>query len=142
MYQPYLDFDANEQDYNPTAEDRLRDELQSKWEKDQSDVRSQGRWPDWKGEPRPLCKDKARLLYYLYEHGYIQWDGNPSKNNTSVAENIGMTSIPHAKALLNGCLKESLIESRLYRGKQVYQMTQDGEYALGEYEIEQEVAGL
>lgn len=120
----------------------LRDAMQDQWRKDQSTIRSQGRVPDWIGEPSPLSRDKARLLTLLYDQGCIYWTGHPSRNNQDVTERIGLQKTANAKATIDACLRAGLIESRLYRGEQVFQLTHEGEFALDEYQIDVELGIL
>ena len=113
--------------------------MRKQWEADSESVRDRGVIPDWIGEPRPLSKDKARLLEYLYDHGYVAWHNYPCQNNRDVTKAIGLNNTGNAKAVIDMCFREGLIESRLYRGDQVFQLAQDGEYALEEHQIEVEL---
>lgn len=143
-------------------QDDLRAAMQAQWQKDCAEIKRRRIIPDWKGEPKPLSKDKAALLEYLYEHGFLAWPKSPSKEKLAVARLIGYETKParkiqealdlgldentiavaNAKAVIDWCLAEGLIETRLYRGQEIYQMTQDGEYALEEWQIERELGFL
>jgi hypothetical protein len=133
-------FDYNpDDDYGPDEQDALRDAMVSQWDNDLKIIKERGVIPDFFGEPRPLSKDKARLLEYLYDHGYVAWHNYPCQNNRDVTKAIGLNNTGNAKAVIDMCFREGLIESRLYRGEQVFQLAQDGEYALEEHQIEVEL---
>ena len=133
MTQPACDFSSDLQSYAPNAEDALALAMGKQWQDDQDAVRASGRVPDWYGEPKPLGKDKARLLQHLYEVGCIEWTGNPSRGNTEVTRAIGLNSTINARQVILECHKAGLIEQRLYRGRVVFQLTHEGEFALDEY---------
>jgi hypothetical protein len=48
----------------------------------------------------------------------------------------------NAKAVIDMCLKEKLVSSREYRGNVIIEMTQAGEFALDEYQLEVELGIL
>jgi hypothetical protein len=118
---------------------RLRDAMRDQWESDNAEIKRQGRIPDWYGEPKPLSKDKARLLQYLYDHGFIEWTNSPSANNTAVTKSIGLNSTVNAKGVIDQCIREQLIEHRIHQGKVIFQMTHHGEFALEEWQIDREL---
>ena len=143
-------------------EDDLRDAMASKWEADIAVIAKRRVIPDWKGEPKPLSRDKAALLEYLYEHGFIVWQSGPSKEKAAVAKIMGYSerrrpernpgfdlglpdatiAIANAAAVIDSCEREGLIEKKLYRGQEVYQMTIDGEFALNDWQLEREMGFL
>ena len=142
MAQPAFDFTSEIQDYAPTEDDALLDAMQYQWRADQAKVRQQGRIPDWIGEPHPLSKDKARLLEYLYDAGYVEWTGNPSQSNIDVARKIGLTSTINARVVIDQCHRAGLIVQSIYRERVVFQLTHEGEFALDEYQLDRELGIL
>jgi hypothetical protein len=135
-------------EHDPEQE-AMRDAMQKQWRKDCKEIKAKRIIPDWKGEPKPLSKDKAALLQYLYDHGFIAWPSAPGPERVRAAKMLGYTekadgtiAVANAKAVIDSCLRDGLIEARLYRGQQVLQMTQDGEYALEEWQIEREMGFL
>ena len=130
-------------------EDDLRDAMASQWEADIAVIAKRRVIPDWKGEPKPLSRDKAALLEYLYEHGFIVWPKTPGKDRIKVAKILGYSerddgsiAVTNAKAVIDSCEREGLIEKKLYRGQEVYQMTIDGEFALNDWQLEREMGFL
>jgi hypothetical protein len=143
----------------PDYQDPIRDAMQKQWQDDVAAINKRRIIPDWKGEPKPLSKDKAALLDYLYEHGFIAWPGNPGPERIKVAKMLGYAekkssrtsamldlgidentiAVANAKAVIDACLDDGLIETRYYRGQNVLQMTRGGEYALEEWQIEREM---
>jgi len=126
----------------PSQEEALRRAMQKQWQDDLEAVSERGVIPDWIGEPRPLSKDKARLLGLLYEVGSVSWTSSPSKNNRQVTEAMGLQSTGNAKAVIDMCLREKLAATRIYRGALIVEMTQEGEYALEEYQLDVELGIL
>lgn len=134
--------------FNPPDpdQDALRYAMQKQWQKDCAEIKRRRIIPDWKGEPKPLSKDKAALLQHLYDHGYVVWPSKPGKERIEVARILGYTerhdgtiAVANATAVIDWCEANGLIEPRVYRGQRVYQMTQEGEYALEEWQIEREL---
>lgn len=140
---------------NP-QEEALADAMQRQWDADNDKVRKRGIVPDWIGEPRPLSKDRVALLNILYEIGYVEWPKAPSRQKSEVARQMGYKDIytgkfdmfgneivrlavDNAKAVIDSMVREGLIEWREYRGGNVLQMTNEGEYALEDWQIEQEL---
>ena len=142
MEQPAFDYNADVQDYSPTEEDALRIAMQKRWVEDQQEIRERGVFPDWLGEPSPLSKDKARLLTLLYDVGHVKWTQHPGQNNRNVTRDIGLRNVANAKAVIDMCLKDNLVSSREYRGNVIIEMTQAGEFALDEYQLEVELGIL
>lgn len=120
----------------------MHDAMQDQWKRDIATVQERGVVPDWIGEPRPLSRDKARLLELLYDCGCVTWTNNPSKVNQDTTKAMGFQSQANAKACLDACLKEKLISCRLYRENQVFEMTSEGEYALEDWQMEIEMGIL
>jgi hypothetical protein len=130
-------------------QDTIRTAMEKQWQSDIDAIKLRRIVPDWKGEPKPLSKDKAALLEYLYENGFIEWPKTPGPDRIKVAKILGyverddgMIAVTNAKAVIDACYRDKLIETSLYRGKEVYQMTQDGEYALEEWQIDRELGFL
>lgn len=127
-------------------QDALREAMRAQWESDLATVKNRRVIPDWIGEPNPLSKDKAALLEYLYDNGYIVWTDKPGKERIEVARILGYEerddgsiAAANAKYVVNSCLRDGLVETRIYRGKQIIQMTTEGEYALSDWQIEREL---
>ncbi len=138
----YAEFDFTGAYINPnsaSADDALEFSMRAQWRKDVQAVTDQGRIPDWIGEPRPLEKDMAALLTYLYEHGYIVWRSAPCQNNAKVASIIGAKTQSAAQATIRKCLDKELIKSRIHRGEPIFEMTMHGEFALDEWQTDQEM---
>lgn len=131
-------FTADHTPYTPTQEDALRTAMRKQWECDQETVKARHAIPDWIGEPRPLSKDRAAMLELLYDVGCIEWNGSPSRNNAIVAAKVGKP-IAHIKGLLEQMRREGLVSSRVWDGKPVWEMTQTGEYALDEWQLDREM---
>ena len=127
--------------YEQTQEEVWRDAMQKQWQRDKERVKQRRIIPDWEGEPKPLSRDRARILELLYDVGCFEWTGNPSKNNERVASVIKQP-IANVKGLLKLMEQEGLIASRMYRGKQVWEMLQAGEYALEDFWLDQEMGFL
>ena len=142
MEQLAFDYSADQEDYSPSQEDALRIAMQKQWEDDQKIIRQRGIIPDWFGEPSPLSRDKARLLSLLYDIGYITWSKHYCSNNREVTKQIGLNNTGNAKAVIDACLKEGLISSRIYRGEVVFEMTMEGEHSLEEWQLEVELGIL
>jgi len=142
MEQPFLDFDAQDQDYTPSQEDALRVAMKRQWDTDVDVIRQRGVIPDWMGEPSPLSRDKARLLSLLYEVGYIAWHKHPGPNNRDVTKRMGLNNTGNAKAVIDMCIDAGLVSSRIYRGETIFEMTMEGEHSLEEYELEVELGIL
>lgn len=134
-------FSANSTKQTPCREDELRAAMEAQWKADKAKVRERGVIPDWIGEPRPLSRDRAAVLELLYEIGCIEWNGNPSRNNQIVARQIGRP-VAHIKGLLDAMKAEGLLSARLWDGKPIWEMTQTGEYALEEWQLERELGIL
>lgn len=113
--------------------------LRKQWEDDLETVRQRGVIPDWIGEPKPLSVDKARLLEVLYDRGCVSWTSNPSRNNRDVTRAIGLTSTANAKQVIDACVSAKLAKYEQYNGSLVIVMTQEGEFALEEYQLDMEM---
>lgn len=135
-------FDAA--DTNPTVdlEIELAENMARQWDVDQGTVAARGVHPDWLGEPKELSGDKARLLSYVYENGYIQWSDRNTQVRNATTKAIGLHNSANARAVIEACLDERLIEPREWEGMAIYQMTTDGEIALDDYFLEREVQGV
>lgn len=105
-------------------------------------IRERGVVPDWMGEPEPLSKDKARVLSYLYEHGCFSWTPKTSRNNRDMVEAVSLGTQAYAKSVIDEMMRLDLIETRMYHGDLVFEMTQQGEFALEEYELDKELGIL
>ena len=130
-------------------EDDLREAMEAQWQDDIAVIEMRRVIPDWFGEPRPLSRDKAALLEYLYEHGFIAWPKTPGPERVKVAKILGYQerddgsiAVTNAKAVIDGCFRDGLIETSLYRGQEVYQMTMEGQFALAEWQVERELGFL
>ena len=55
---------------------------------------------------------------------------------------MGLNNNANAKAVLDMCQRDGLITSRLYQGKQVFEMAQEGEFALEDFLLEKEMGFL
>lgn len=137
-----FDYSPDDDPYEPHEHDALQSAMRAQWHRDQAEVRTSGRIPDWIGEPRPLSKDKARLLELLYDIGCVTWSSNPSKGNQEVTRAMGLNSTANAKAVIDQCMRDGLVTSRLYRGNQVFEMTMSGEFALDEWQLDREMGIL
>ncbi len=126
----------------PSEDDALAIAMVKQWERDKARIAERRVIPDWMGEPSPLSKDRARLLELLYDAGCVEWTGNPSKNNNRVTKAMGLNNNANAKAVLDMCQRDGLITSRLYQGKQVFEMAQEGEFALEDFLLEKEMGFL
>lgn len=122
-----------------TCEDKFREAVKKQNAISEFVVRERGIYPDWLGEPEPLSKDKARLLTVLYEQGFITWASSTCKENMDVVQAIGLQKEANAKAVLKDCLALGLTTSRIWRGKQIFELTHKGEHALHEYLLEKEL---
>jgi hypothetical protein len=123
----------------PNEQDDLREAMQRQYEHDAAVIRADGRIPDWFGEPRPLEKSLARVLNYAYEQGPFQWTNQPSANNRRLTSAFGFRSPINAQDAVNRCYKDGLLE---FDKSGVYYLAQAGEYALEEWHLEAEVAGM
>jgi hypothetical protein len=144
---------------NPSAdaENRLRVAMEAQWRQDLDDIRDQRRIPDWIGEPKPLSKDRAAILQMLYNRGSVIWTKTPSKANRDIARAIGYKDrsrgddfdlfggkdqvdiIVIAKSAFDGMVKAKLICARPVSNGIEYAMTDEGEYALEDWQIEREL---
>lgn len=124
------------------AEEQLADDMRRQWTVDVETIRARGIHADWMGEPVALSADKARLLSYLYERGYLDWGGKGSVSRVASTKAIGLKNPPNAQAVIDDCLDRGLIEAREYRGSVVYQMTTEGEIALDDYFVDCEISGV
>ena len=142
MAQTLFDYDPNDDPYERRHEEALQDAMREQWKRDLATVRDRGFIPDWVGEPRPLSRDKARLLELLYDCGCVTWTNNPSRTNQDTTKAMGFQSQANARASIDACLKEGLVVSRLYRGNMVFEMSMEGEFALDEYMLDRELGIL
>lgn len=139
-------------------QDALREAMLELWEADKAIVSQRRFIPDWIGEPEPLSKDRAALLEYLYENGSLVWPKTPGPDRVKAAKILGYVeradkntssldlgieaatiAVANARAIIDACLSDGLIEARLHRGQEIMQLTQEGEYALEDYMLEREL---
>ena len=143
MTQPsLLDYNPDDDPYERHHEDALQDAMREQWKRDLAAVHDRWVIPDWIGEPRPLSKDKARLLSLLYDVGCVTWSSNPSRANQDTTRAMGFQSQANARACIDACMKDGLVVSRLYRGNMVFEMTMAGEFALDEWQLDCELGIL
>lgn len=121
-----------------TGQDALRDAMAEQYAEDARIIASDGRIPDWWGEPRPLEKSLARVLNYTYEVGPFSWDNRATANNRRLTSAFGFHSPINAYDAVLRCHDDGLLEY----GDGVYYMSQQGEYALEEWLDEAEVSGM
>lgn len=141
--QPSLpDYSPDDDPYERHHEEALQDAMREQWKRDLATVRDRGIVPDWVGEPRPLSRDKARLLELLYDVGCVTWSNNPSRTNQDTTKAMGFQSQANARACIDACLRDGLVVSRLYRGNMVFEMTMEGEFALDEWQLDRELGVL
>lgn len=119
-------------------QDALLTAMEQQWHRDVDVIKSQGRIPDWYGEPYPLEKSLARVLNYTYEEGSFAWDARATPNNRRMTAAFGFRSPVNAYDAVFKCHELGLIE---YDGG-LYYMTQKGEYALEEWHLEAEVSEM
>lgn len=136
-----LDYDHNQALYRPSYEDALRVAMQKQWAEDQRIIKQRREIPDWWGEPEPLARDKAAILGLLYEIGCFEWSDHPCRNNTQVAKALKLP-IAHVKGKIDEMHKAGLITSSIEKGRKMFSMTQEGEYALSEYQRDKELGIL
>jgi predicted transcriptional regulator len=129
------------QNVNHSQEDALQKAMRAQWEKDKAKVADRRIIPDWIGEPRPLSKDRARILELIYEIGCIEWTNNPSEKNAIIARSLKQP-VANVKGLLKSMQKEGLIKARIYDKSQTWEMTSSGEYALEDWQLERELGFL
>jgi hypothetical protein len=133
---------------NPNAETEqaLADAMRAQWLADKATIKAQRRYADWMGEPKPLSRDKAALLEYLYEHGAFYWTQSASAHNLKAVAVFGYNDSPkatiNARATLDAMVKAGLIEVRARGDKLEYSMTQEGEFALADWQLERELGFL
>ena len=143
-------------------QDALRESMFELWEADKKTIKERRVIPDWIGEPEPLSKDRAALLEYLYENGCIFWQSGPSKEKVRIAKLMGYKehetkndhpsfdlglpntsiAVANAKAVIDDCKKQGLIEVKEYQGRMVYQLSAEGEFALEDWQLERELGFL
>jgi hypothetical protein len=145
---------------NPNAETELRlaDMMRAQWETDLAEVKRRRIIPDWVGEPKPLAKDKAAFLELIHRNGRVTWTNNPSRNNKDIALAMGykprlkpadgfnlfdvpqeVNIVSSAKAAIASLEREGLIDANPVSDGVEYTMTTEGEYALEDWQIEQEL---
>jgi hypothetical protein len=126
---------------NP-VEDVYRELLEDQFSRDKQVISDRGVIPDWMGEPRPLDKSLARVLNWTYENGCFEWSGVPSNNNRKMTGAFGFRSSVNAHEAVSKCHSMGLLETYVDKGATRFQLTQAGEYALEEWELEVEIMGL
>ena len=143
----------DELDYLNSQKD-LKHKMHKQWLHDLEVVKDRRVVPDWVGEPRPLSKDRAALLEYLYENGCIYFPHSAicrkdlmervrvAKLMGYVERDDGSIAVANAKAVIDDCKKQGLIEMREYQGRMVYQLSAEGEFALEDWQLERELGFL
>lgn len=132
----------NTKHHSPSIEDALHDAMQRQWDADVATVKERGVIPDWEGEPSPLDKSLARVLNYAYESGFIIWTSRPSRKRTETIAALKFNNLANVEDTIHRCVELTYLEARLYNGDEVYQLTQEGEEALGDWMIDAELMGM
>ena len=116
--------------------------MREQWEQDKAKIAKRGIIPDWMGEPRPLDKSLARVLNWTYVNGSFEWTATASAGNRKMTAEFGFNSPVNAHEAVERCKKFGLLDQYIKNGRGYYNLTQAGEYALEEWELEAEINGL